>query len=83
MVEKVVFYLCLWILKKVEIEVYYVVELVIVEYNFLLIEWVMENIMINVVDVMELKGKIIVEVKIILEWVYIEIIDIGKGIFLN
>lgn len=81
--ERVISYLRPRISNKVQIDVNYQPEPVIVDHNPPLIEWVMENIMKNAVDAMESKGKITVDVKITPERAHIEITDTGKGILQN
>lgn len=51
--------------------------------NFLFFDWVIENLFCNVLDVMEGRG--IISVMVVEEKgnIYIDISDIGKGIFVG
>lgn len=55
-------------------------EVVLVNHNKQLMEWVMENIIRNAVDAMESKGKLEVGIKTAPSRVYIDISDTGKGL---
>lgn len=48
--------------------------------NFYLFDWVVENLLCNVLDVMDGKGFIVVEIYDDQDFVYVDIIDSGKGI---
>lgn len=52
----------------------------IVPLNAALFEWVIENICKNAVDAMDGKGSITIQVQNQLQFIYIDIIDTGKGI---
>lgn len=65
---------------KIEFEFIADDETIEVMHNPPLMEWVIENISKNAVDSMEIEGKLTVHVHTSLKWVYIDIIDTGKGI---
>jgi len=78
-VKNIIAYLRPRISDKVEVEIE-VDKLAVAKHNAPLIEWVVENICKNAVDAMEGVGKLKIEVLKSGSWVFIDVIDNGKGI---
>lgn len=79
-IQGVMDYLRPRISQKVEMNVVIGEEVILVNHNKQLMEWVMENIIRNAVDAMESNGKLEVSIKTVPERVHIDITDTGKGL---
>lgn len=79
-VQGVMTYLRPRISQKIQMKTQFPDEVISVNHNKPLMEWVMENIIRNAVDAMESEGTIQVSIKTVPERVYIDISDTGKGL---